>query len=200
MSRILIKGKIIKWDDSKGFGFIKSNAGKQEYFFHISAYDFKGSRPEVGGEVKFIESADAKGRKHAIQVHPKNKCLKFKPALKSLLITLLFIATVAMACYWNYLPLVVLYLYLILGVVTFLFYSWDKYSAKHSKQRVAEITLHYLSLFGGWPGALIAQQLIRHKSIKRSFRIKFWLTVFLNLLMLCYLISPYGNWIVLRLI
>lgn len=200
MSRMQTKGKIIKWDDSKGFGFIESNTEKQEYFFHISTYEFKGSRPEVGVEVKFIESTDEKGRRHAIKVHPTNKFLKFRPALKSLLIPLLFITTVTMACYWSYLPLVVLYLYLIISVVTFLFYSWDKYCAKHSKQRVAEITLHYLSLFGGWPGALMAQQLIRHKSIKGSFRIKFWLTVFLNLLMLGYLISPYGNWIVLRFI
>ena len=40
--------------------------------------------------------------------------------------------------------------------------------------------LHLLALAGGWPGALLAQQFLRHKSAKASFRTVFWATVVLN--------------------
>jgi uncharacterized membrane protein YsdA (DUF1294 family) len=40
--------------------------------------------------------------------------------------------------------------------------------------------LHLLGLAGGWPGALIAQQMLRHKSKKASFLAVFWVTVLIN--------------------
>ena len=56
-----------------------------------------------------------------------------------------------------------------------------------------EDTLHLLGLVGGWPGALIARQLFRHKSTKQSFRTTLWVTVVLNCAALLWLISPYGT-------
>ena len=41
-------------------------------------------------------------------------------------------------------------------------------------------TIHFFSLAGGWPGALLAQQLLRHKTSKPSFVGVFWITVALN--------------------
>ena len=35
-------------------------------------------------------------------------------------------------------------------------------------------------LLGGWPAAWLAQQVLRHKTIKRSFQAMFWLTVLVN--------------------
>jgi uncharacterized membrane protein YsdA (DUF1294 family) len=64
--------------------------------------------------------------------------------------------------------------YICLSVITFLFYAFDR------NWRTRENTLHLLSLAGGWPSALIAQQLLRHKTSKESFVIAFWLTVALN--------------------
>jgi uncharacterized membrane protein YsdA (DUF1294 family) len=45
------------------------------------------------------------------------------------------------------------------------------------------VGLAYLcvSLLGGWPGAVVAQQWFRHKTAKFSFRVAFWCTVALNL-------------------
>jgi uncharacterized membrane protein YsdA (DUF1294 family) len=70
--------------------------------------------------------------------------------------------------------------YICLSVITFLFYAFDKSAAISRNWRTRENTLHLLSLAGGWPGALIAQQLLRHKTSKESFVIAFWLTVALN--------------------
>ncbi len=47
--------------------------------------------------------------------------------------------------------------------------------------RTNEQTLHLCSLFGGWPGALIAQRLFHHKSKKLSFQTLFWLIVVVHL-------------------
>jgi len=46
--------------------------------------------------------------------------------------------------------------------------------------RTGEGTLILLGVLGGWPGAIVAQQLFHHKTKKRSFQIAFWLTVLLH--------------------
>ncbi|MCP4323953.1 MAG: DUF1294 domain-containing protein [Alteromonadales bacterium] len=73
------------------------------------------------------------------------------------------------------------YYLLFINIVTFFVYAFDKSAARKSHWRVKELTLHILSLVGGWWGALIAQQFLRHKSIKRSFLVVFALTLLLNI-------------------
>jgi uncharacterized membrane protein YsdA (DUF1294 family) len=70
------------------------------------------------------------------------------------------------------------------SLVTFTAYVIDKSAARRSAGRVSEQTLLLLGLVGGWPGAIIAQQLFRHKTRKRSFRRAFWGTVGVNILVL----------------
>jgi uncharacterized membrane protein YsdA (DUF1294 family) len=72
-------------------------------------------------------------------------------------------------------------LYIGLSVVTFHRYAVDKTAAKNKRRRTPENTLHLLSLAGGWPGALLAQQLMRHKCAKSSFVRVFWITVAVNI-------------------
>ena len=71
-----------------------------------------------------------------------------------------------------------------LSLITFCFYGVDKSAAKRGKPRVRESTLHWLSLFGGWFGALLGQKVFRHKTKKRRFLLVFWLTVVANLVVL----------------
>ena len=192
-------GKIIKWNDEKGFGFIQSDASNSEYFFHISSYQSRGSRPSIGIEVNFKPTADDKGRDRAIKVRKVKSEQPMGPAKKAFIVSFIFLSAVGVATLLGYIPRLVLYLYLIMSFLSFIYYAWDKSAAKRDKSRTPEVTLHYLSLFGGWPGALMAQQMLRHKSVKKSFRIKFWITVFLNLSSLVYLVSPYGNWILQKI-
>ncbi len=53
--------------------------------------------------------------------------------------------------------------------------------------------MHILSLAGGWPGALMAQNILRHKSSKDSFRYVFAITVVVNLAGLFWLHTPDGR-------
>lgn len=67
-----------------------------------------------------------------------------------------------------------------MSLLTYAVYALDKSAARRRRHRVPERTLHLLALFGGWPGALFAQQRLRHKSRKTVFLRLFWLTVLLN--------------------
>jgi uncharacterized membrane protein YsdA (DUF1294 family) len=58
-----------------------------------------------------------------------------------------------------------------MSVATFIAFAIDKRAAKRGRWRIPEATLHLLELLGGFPGAIAAQQLLRHKSYKLSYRL-----------------------------
>jgi len=80
-------------------------------------------------------------------------------------------------------------LYLVLSAATYMAYAADKSAAASGARRTPELTLHVLAIAGGWPGALLAQQFLRHKSTKQGFRAVFWATVLLNTVGLAVLAS-----------
>ena len=80
---------------------------------------------------------------------------------------------------WGFSPPVLL-AYIGFSLAAFLAYAFDKSAAVAGRWRTAESTLLLLSAAGGWPGALLAQQLLRHKTSKPSFVRAFWFTVLLN--------------------
>lgn len=84
-------------------------------------------------------------------------------------------------------------IFLIFSVMTYWLYAKDKTAAKLGTWRVSEKSLHIAALCFGWPGALIAQERLRHKTKKQSFRALFWFTVCVNVGMVVWLHSPHGN-------
>ncbi|MBD7956837.1 DUF1294 domain-containing protein [Microbacterium sp. Sa4CUA7] len=87
------------------------------------------------------------------------------------------------------LPMWMPVLYSVLSIVAFACYGIDRAAARRNRQRISEQTLVMLGLFGGWPGALIAQQVFRHKTRKRSFRRAFWGSVVINVAALAGLVT-----------
>ena len=79
--------------------------------------------------------------------------------------------------------------YITLSSIAFILYAVDKSAAKRNAQRIPEKSLHLVSLLGGWPGAILAQKICRHKTKKQPFRFIFWLTVILNV-SVAYLLIP----------
>lgn len=106
--------------------------------------------------------------------------------------SLLFLGLLAGSASLGRLPPLVLMVYTGMSLLTFLVYYLDKSAARRGSWRTRESTLHLLSLLGGWPGALVAQQRLRHKSRKQPFRFIFWLTVLGNLAALAWIHTAEG--------
>lgn len=104
----------------------------------------------------------------------------------------LFVGGLALLVHRGQLPAWVLYVYLGASVLALLAYAWDKSAARADRWRVAESTLHWLAIVGGWPGAVFAQQLLRHKSSKLSFRVVFCMTIAINIALLTWTLDELG--------
>ena len=195
------QGRITKWQDDKGFGFIETEAG-ESLFFHVS--EFKAPRrPVIYEPVVFSIGQDKQGRLQAKQVQElsfvqqqmadKNNQIRQRNAKKSqqadfeagqkkrLLLGVAFYAVLVLLVMMGDLSWLVLAWYVLLGVITYLTYAKDKAAAQSGAWRTPESTLHLLSVLGGWVGAMVAQTYLRHKSQKPDFRISFYLTVVVNL-------------------
>ena len=72
------------------------------------------------------------------------------------------------------------WLYAGASLLAFALYAVDKSAAIAGRDRISESLLIAVGTVGGWPGAIVAQQALRHKTVKRSFRIRFWAGVAVN--------------------
>lgn len=201
------RGTLKSWNDAKGFGFIQAEQGGEQVFVHISA--LRGERrPQPGETVLFVPGMDAQGRlraehmrfeglsldRPAIRRKPRQPAVRAAtaargpgPAMRQLpLKLLLFIALCglpavgALQLFLGSGALWALGAYPLLSLISFAQYWNDKRSAQAGRWRTPEKYLHVAELLGGWPGALLAQQLFRHKTRKLSFQLVFWAIILLH--------------------
>ncbi|MEO8545961.1 MAG: cold shock and DUF1294 domain-containing protein [Betaproteobacteria bacterium] len=195
-------GAIKTWNDERGFGFIELAQGGQEVFVHIKAFDTRGSRPQVGQLVSFEVEPGPQGKKRAKRVQPvqvrrvrvsaRRQSSAQSGTAKLFAIPAFLVLFLVVHLLWRP-PLLLGGTYVGLSLVAFIMYALDKSAARRGAWRTPEKTLHMLSLLGGWPGALLAQQFLRHKSTKAEFRAVFWGTVVLNVAGFVALCSPMGR-------
>lgn len=194
-----IEGTLKSWNDDRGFGFIEPSLGGQEIFVHVTAFANRAQRPRVGQRLTFEIETSADGRKRAKRVRP-DRALRIAarrrydtPAqwggASYFAIPAFLLAYLVVALLWR-VPHWLAAWYFAASVACFIMYAIDKSAATSGRSRVSERTLLSLGLVGGWPGAIVAQQLLRHKSNKASFRSTFWTTVLLNVLGFLALGSP----------
>lgn len=99
------------------------------------------------------------------------------------------ILTIIFLILFSYIGLYLIISYLIsINLVIFLFYGFDKMIAGSNRMRIPELVLHSLALAGGSPAGLLAQKLFRHKTIKTSFQIIYWLIVILQIILIIWLL------------
>lgn len=191
------KGKLTTWNEEKKFGFITPLDGGKQIFIHIKAFSNRNRRPAVGQIVTYEQSSDKQGRPCAIKATLTGDRLPEKTTRSygslSVFVAVVFLVLVGVSVLFSRIPPHILALYIVVSVLTFIMYAFDKSAAKSGEWRTQESTLHLLSLAGGWPGALIAQKKLRHKSKKQSFRFVFWVTVLLNCGAFAWLFTPNGT-------
>jgi len=159
-------------------------------FIHIKEFNWK---PQIGQLISYTASTDLHGRpcaKSAILVgefleHEKSSLSDFM----SIVLAVLFLSALGAFFLLQNLSLWVLIFYSSLSLFTFIIYRADKSAAKNGNWRTSENTLHFLALTGGWPGALIAQQKLRHKTKKQPFRLILWITIIVNISTLAWLLD-----------
>ena len=206
-----LHGTLTSWDDDRGFGFITAAQGTDRTFVHIKAFPFRPTRPRLGEELTFEVERAANGKSQATRVHPAGQRMpsparrpaarptsrpssrpssrRSSRAARYLPIVLFVIGYLVVNALWP-IPLWVAGIYLATSLICFLVYAADKSAATAKRWRVSEATLLLWGVVGGWPGAIVAQQTLRHKTQKASFRSVFWFTVIVNLIVFAVLATP----------
>ena len=195
------EGLVKSWSAERGFGFIEPTQGGQEIFVHIKAFSPRVGQPRLNQIVTFEVELNGEGKKRARMVqivkparaarHPRNDAPAQWGIASLFAIPAFFFLYIAIAMVWR-VPLWFAALYVVASIVCFLAYAIDKSAAVAGRWRISESTLILLGLAGGWPGAIVAQQALRHKSSKASFRSAFWASVAMNVCAFIAFNSPIG--------
>ena len=168
----MARGVVMAWNAGRGFGFVQSGAYPEELFVHVS--DVEGRVPlRTGQKVEFAAEMGDKGLR-AIRVIPGRQGLSPTMSAGGLLVAVL----VALAGSLHHFGAG--WLVAVLGAIwagTWFVYAWDKRRAGLHERRVPESVLLTLALIGGSPAALVAMVILRHKTRKISFQIKFAIVV-----------------------
>jgi uncharacterized membrane protein YsdA (DUF1294 family)/cold shock CspA family protein len=185
-----VKGKIVQWKGDKGFGFIEVNNGNSEVFFHQNCLLYQVKKPNVGDEVSFEIATNQEGKRRAERILFRGerdpRRIDRTVDIVCLAVSSLFLTGIGALVYYKKLDPIVLICYWTISAVALFLYWHDKVKSKNDQRRIPENKLHFYSLIGGWPGALIAQRIFHHKSRKKSFLLKYWLTVSLNISLLIF--------------
>lgn len=191
------QGRLHDWNDDKGFGFVTPNGGGDRAFVHIKAFARSSRRPVNGDVVTYALSRDTRGRlqagsvRFAGAIEPVDD--RARPGIIGPSFALIFCAALVGAGLLRQIPTNVLLAYAAMSTIAFIAYGVDKSAASAGRQRTPESTLHALGLFCGWPGALLAQRVFRHKSRKAAFQSTFWGAVAVNVVALLLFASDAGR-------
>ena len=191
------RGRITGWKDERGFGFITPSVGGDQTFVHISSFENRSRRPQNNDLVTYALKRDRQGRLQAVQVKfvgdLESRTSDSQAVVVAIVIAAVFFLALGTTVTIGFLPSDLLLICMIVSVFAFVTYWYDKSASRTGRWRTRESTLHVLGLVGGWPGALVAMQVFRHKSSKQSFRRAFWATAVANCGVLIWLATPMGS-------
>lgn len=185
------EGRIASWNDPKGYGFITPNDGGKRVFIHISELSNRKCRPEINQPISYVLSKDKQGRPCATKAllpgDQKSRSSHRMTLTTAIVIAVLFMGVIGAGVAMGSLSMWVTAIILAANLVAALCYTLDKTAAQNDGLRISEGLLHLFGIAGGWPGGLIAQQKLRHKTRKQSFQVAFWITAAINLCILIFL-------------
>ncbi|MGY3571858.1 DUF1294 domain-containing protein [Vibrio sp. SCSIO 43135] len=182
-----IVGKVAEWNDLKGYGFITVENQATRIFFHITDVSGRAQRPRINERVQFSLAKDSSGGLRAVKVE-RPIVFNFSMAI------VIWFSTIMVSSVWLFdYPVIILLYYLMASAVTYSLYGYDKTAEATGGWRVPETLLHVISVMGGWPGAILAQSILQHKSRVPVFMFIFWLTLLINFLLFCWTLTPQGE-------
>lgn len=186
-NKMPLKGRVREWRDEKGFGFIEPMLPGALVFVHINSFKRPGRRPRVGDLLIYELGKDASGRIRAERVQFSLASEPPAPARSpsagrpwAIPFAVLWLAGIGAASVAGKVPVIAASFYLLMSFITYVLYVWDKVSARGGRWRTQESTLLVAGLLGRWPGGLIAQETVRHKTAKTSFQTAFWGALLIN--------------------
>lgn len=158
------KGRVVKYDEARGFGFIRSKMLHKDAFFHIRDVR-KTDFVAVGQKVMFELIETPKG--YAANSVKLDVDHKFYSRMYFIIIMgLVAISTMSFSIIGNDIKIYMV----IVNLITFSLYGYDKYLSTTKKIRVPESLFHTLAMMGGSVFAYIAQVLFNHKTKKQPFQ------------------------------
>jgi len=166
-----MQGIVVHYNEEKGYGFIDSKEYEDNIFIHHSQIK-NASKLSQGQSVEFQVKKTSKGLS-AINLEAGAK--QYSPYLIFGVVSLLTTFAIFALLYQKVQP--ILAYFIAINITTFLLYGYDKFISSGEKLRVPENNLHILALLGGSPAGLSAQKFFRHKTIKGSFQLIYWLIV-----------------------
>jgi len=176
---IKAKGVVVKFDEPHGFGFIRSRDFPKDVFVHVQNIPDRETLA-VGQKVMFDTKQTRKGLL-AINVIPGGKSISPHAIFGILGI----LGTGLLTCISYYQGLNIVWSYFLsINILTFFFYGYDKKFSWTSYFRIPESILHGLAICGAAPGGLVGQMFFRHKTLKQSFQIVYWVIVIVQMIAL----------------
>ena len=206
---MVLSGRIVRWDERQGCGFIRSRSDGKEILFHAPAYFYRKLKPAVGQMVSFycnrpIADAPQQAVRVVLKEH-ESVLIADEVYDDRSLIEKAGVWLASLVCGSMYLLLVASFswklalFYLLMSVSAFLCCRQNKYRVRGKQRHAKPATgmsgwkLHQWDILGGWPGGLLAYPLLSHQARTQSFIMLFGLTILANLILTYVLLIHFAD-------
>lgn len=184
-----IEGALKSWNQERGVGVIAPANGGDDIHVHIKAFKDARVAPQVGQRLSFDVGVNWEGKVRARQVRVLGGAVAPSPGPAwpgargwlGFVVLPLFLAVYAVV-HWRWeVPLWIAAVYVAASLLCYGIHGLDRRAATRSRWRVSEPVLLLLGAAGGWPGALVAHQLLPLDGIRPAYRALFWAGVVANI-------------------
>lgn len=171
------EGRLVSWDDARGFGFIEAADFAQPVFVHAKFLRDRHRRPVAGDRLTFALGVGRDGGPAANDVElagaapppPKAPPPRSMLDVSRLLAAVAILVGAGLTFAIGRAPIWFPGLYFVMTFGSGLAYWLDKVFAREQRTRVRESMLHFADAFFGIAGGLFVQHVFRHKTRKRGF-------------------------------
>lgn len=193
-------GTVVRWQESRGFGLIRGSDAPTDVVFR--GRDFEGT-PAQGLAVEYDEVVLGGRAVHALAIRvadaamaaaspqarrasappvatPARPPRKRRGATPVLLGIVAWFGLFVGATVAGRLAVPVLLALPIYNLFVFFLYWHNRHARSRGATHIPEDALHVLAALGGWPGAWLAQRLLRYQPATAWFDRAFWIAVGVN--------------------